>query len=183
MIFARSGRSIGILAGVQLGATLLLSVGALLVGLWLAALPAALLLGMLAATMVAFSVRSLRRVRHWPPGRLGFFQDRLVVIQGRTELRALWDRIEVCGLADQGDWTRSSWPEVRLTDRLTVGLRGEQALVFRPAAFGLDPVACRDLILRLRDDPKLRDRLPEFDSALDLSSRPLVSGELIQPPI
>jgi hypothetical protein len=42
-------------------------------------------------------------------------------------------------------------------------------------------VACRDLILRLRDDAKMRARLPEFDSALDLSERPVVTGELITP--
>jgi hypothetical protein len=183
VIFARSRRSTGLLAGVQAAAALVLAAGIAAVALVARSLPGAILVGMLAAVFAAFTVRTIRRLRRWPPGRLGFFRDRLVVVLGRSELRALWDRIDVCGLADQGDWARSSWPEVKLTDRLTVRLRGEPPLVFRPAAFGLDPIACRDLILRLRDDPKLRERLPEFDSALDLSTRPLVSGELIQPPI
>jgi hypothetical protein len=37
------------------------------------------------------------------------------------------------------------------------------------------------LILRLRDDSKLRARLPEFDSARDLAISPVVAGELIEP--
>jgi hypothetical protein len=183
VIFARSGRSTTVFAAVQSVLTLLFAAASLLVALRLRALPAAVLLGILAGTASAFAVRSLRRLRRWPPGRLGFFRDRLVVIQGSTELRALWNRIEVCGLAAQGDWASTTWPEVRLTDRLTVRLRGEPAIVFRPAAFGLEPAACRDLIMRLRDEPSLRERLPEFDSALDLRVRPLMSGELIQPRI
>jgi hypothetical protein len=35
--------------------------------------------------------------------------------------------------------------------------------------------------LRLRDDDRLRSRLPEFDSARDLTVSPIVSGELIKP--
>jgi hypothetical protein len=42
-------------------------------------------------------------------------------------------------------------------------------------------MACRDLILKLRDDPKLRVRLPEFDSLRDLAISPVVAGELIEP--
>ena len=56
-------------------------------------------------------------------------------------------------------------------------------LSFKPALFGLAPAACRDLILRLRDDDRLRARLPEFDSARDLTISPIVSGELIEPRI
>ena len=55
------------------------------------------------------------------------------------------------------------------------------ALILRPADFGLEPAGCRDLVLTLRDDRALRGRLPEFDSALDLSERPVVTGELITP--
>jgi hypothetical protein len=183
VIFARSGRSTVLFAAVQSTLTLAFAGSALFVALILNNLPGAVLLGILAGTASAFAVRSLRRLRRWPPGRLGFFRDRMVVVQGSTELRAPWDRIEVCGLAAQGDWARTTWPEVKLTDRLTVRLRGEPPLVLRPAAFGLEPTACRDLILRLRDEPSLRERLPEFDSSLDLSARPVMSGELIQPPI
>ena len=71
-------------------------------------------------------------------------------------------------LSDQSEWGSVSWPEVRLTDRLTIRLRRARPLSFRPNAFGLEPVACRDLILELRDDPDRRLQLPEFDSELDL---------------
>ena len=56
-----------------------------------------------------------------------------------------------------------------------------QAVGFKPAQFGLHPVACRDLILRLRDDSRLRGRLPEFDSVRDLAVSEVMSGELIEP--
>ena len=68
-----------------------------------------------------------------------------------------------------------------MTDRLTIQLKDEPALTFKPAVVGLEPSACRDLILRLRDDPKLRSRLPEFDSLRDLAISPVVAGELIEP--
>jgi hypothetical protein len=74
-----------------------------------------------------------------------------------------------------------SWPEVRLTDRLTINLKDEAPLIFKPAEFGLAPTACRDLVLRLREDAKLRSRLPEFDSARDLAVSPVVAGELSEP--
>ena len=118
------------------------------------------------------------QLRSWPPGRLGFFRDRLVVIQGRHEMRALWERMETITLADI-----DAFPTIRLTDRLTINFRGELPLSFKPALFGLAPAACRDLILRLRDDDRLRARLPVFDSARDLTISPIVSGELIEPRI
>jgi len=104
-----------------------------------------------------------------------------VLVQGRTELQAQWDLVETVTLADQGDWAAARWPELSLTDRLTVRLRPARRFSFRPATFGVEPAACRDLVLRLRDERALRDRLPEFDSALDLMSRPLHMGELIRP--
>ena len=112
----------------------------------------------------------------WPASRLGLFRDRIVVVQRRHEMRALWDFMESVTLSDP-----DSWPKVRVTDRLTIGLRNELPFGFRPAHFGLEPSACRDLILRLRDDAGLRARLPEFDSARDLTIAPIVSGELIKP--
>ena len=132
--------------------------------------------GSVAAAFVA--VWAGVRLRSWPPGRLGFFRDRLLVIQGRHEMRALWERMETVTLADIG-----AFPKIRLTDRLTINFRGEPPLSFKPALFGLAPAACRDLILRLRDDERLRARLPEFDSARDLTISPIVSGELIEPRI
>jgi hypothetical protein len=116
------------------------------------------------------------RMRSWPSGKLAFFRDRLLVIQGRHEMRALWSLMETVTLSDP-----NSWPSVRLTDRLTIHFRNEPPLGFKPALFGLQPAACRDLILRLRDDARLRARLPEFDSVRDLAVSPVVAGELIEP--
>jgi hypothetical protein len=75
----------------------------------------------------------------------------------------------------------ASWPDLRLTDRLTIQCRNEAPVAFTPAQFGLHPVACRDLILRLRDHSTLRARLPEFDSVRDLAGSEVMAGELIEP--
>jgi hypothetical protein len=116
------------------------------------------------------------RLRAWPPGKLGLFRDRLLVIESKHEMGAIWSRMESVTLSDP-----NSWPHVRVTDRLTIQLKNEPPVMFKPALFGLEPAACRDLILRLRDDPKLRARLPEFDSLRDLAISPVVAGELIEP--
>jgi hypothetical protein len=116
------------------------------------------------------------KLKTWPSGKLGLFRDRLVAIQGRHEMRALWAQMVTVTLSEP-----DSWPRVRITDRLTIDFKNEPALVFKPANFGLEPAACRDLLLRLRDDPRLRARLPEFDSARDLAVSPVVAGELIEP--
>lgn len=116
------------------------------------------------------------QLKRWPVGKLALFRDRLVVIQGKHEIRAVWSLMETVTLAET-----HAWPDVRLTDRLTIHSRNEAPIMFRPAVFGLEPIACRDLILRLRDDTKLRSRLPEFDSARDLAISPVVAGELIEP--
>lgn len=129
-----------------------------------------------AAIGMVLALRSGLKLRGWPPARLGLFRDRILVIQGRHEMRALWTAMEAVTLAEP-----SSWPRVRLTDRLTIRFKNEPPLSFKPATFGLAPAACRDLIQKLRDDPKLRVRLPEFDSLRDLVVRPVVAGELIEP--
>lgn len=133
-------------------------------------------LGAGALGAVGLAAWALLRLRAWPPGQLGFFRDRLLVIQGKHEMRAIWSAMESVTLSEPG-----TWPKVRLTDRLTIHLRNEPALAFKPALFGLEPVGCRDLILRLRDDAGLRSRLPEFDSLRDLAMSPVVAGELIEP--
>jgi hypothetical protein len=125
------------------------------------------------AVLVARSAFQLLR---WPAARLCLFRDRLLVIDGRREMRAIWVAMGAVTLSQP-----DSWPHVRLTDRLTIQIRNEPPLVVRPFAFGLQPAACRDLIVRLRDDPKLRARLPEFDSDRDLAISPVVAGELIEP--
>ena len=133
-----------------------------------------------AAGGVGVAVWALLRVANWPAARLCFFRDRLLVIQGRHEMRALWSTMEAVTLSEPPT-ERNPWPRVKLTDRLTIRFRNEAPLSFKPAAFGLQPVACRDLIVRLRDDARLRSRLPEFDSVRDLSVSPVVAGELIEP--
>jgi hypothetical protein len=116
------------------------------------------------------------RLKSWPSGKLAFFRDRLVVIIGKREMSAVWAGMETVTLS-----APDSWPQVRLTDRLTINFKHDPPLAFKPAQFGLSPSACRDLILRLRDDSRLRARLPEFDSARDLAVSPVVAGELIEP--
>jgi len=176
LIYVRSRRSI-----LTLGASGLFC--ALVFGILAAAavrLPAgwvagvALGVGSLGSAVLA--IWAALRLRAWPPGKLGFFRDRLVVIEGRHEMRALWELMEMVTLSNP-----ESWPSVRLTDRLTIHFRNEPPLGFKPAVFGLEPTACRDLILKLRDDARLRARLPEFDSARDLAVTPVVAGDLIEP--
>jgi hypothetical protein len=133
-----------------------------------------------AATGAAASVWAVFRLLRWPPARLCFFRDRLLVIQGRHEMRALWSAMETVTLSEPLS-EHNPWPSVKLTDRLTIRFKNESPLSFKPASFGLQPTACRDLIVRLRDDPKLRARLPEFDSARDLQISPVVAGELTEP--
>src|SRR5260370_25048118 len=106
----------------------------------------------------------------WPASRLGLFRDRIVLVQRRHEMRALWDLIESVTLSDP-----DSWPRVRVTDRLTIRLPNEPPFGFRPAQFGLEPSACRDLILRLPHDAALRSRLPQIDSPRHLTLAPIVS--------
>jgi len=176
MIYARSRRPILTLGAAALAFALLF---ALLAGL-VARLPGglvaaiALAIGSLGAAVV--TVLAAIRLRSWPLGRLGLFRDRMVIIQGRHEIRAVWNRVETVTLADPG-----SWPDVRLTDRLTIQFQNEPPVGFKPAEFGLHPAACRDLILRLRDDARLRARLPEFDSVRDLAVTAVMAGELIEP--
>jgi hypothetical protein len=176
MIYVRSRRSIVMLGASGLAFAILfglLAAGAMrLAGGWVAAV--ALAAGSIGAGLVA--AWAGLRLRSWPLGRLGLFRDRMVVIQGRHEMRAVWSLMETVTLSDP-----ASWPKVRLTDRLTIHFRNEAPLGFKPAQFGLEPAACRDLILRLRDDARLRARLPEFDSARDLAISPVVAGELIEP--
>jgi hypothetical protein len=176
MIYVRSRRPIVTLGASGLAFAMLfalLAAGAAhLPGGWVAAM--ALAAGSFGAAVVAASAAI--KLRSWPLGRLGFFRDRIVVIQGRHEIRAVWNLMETVTLSDPG-----SWPDVRLTDRLTIHFRNEPPVGFKPAQFGLQPAACRDLILRLRDDARSRARLPEFDSDRDLAVSAVMAGELIEP--
>jgi hypothetical protein len=176
LIYVRSRRSIVTLGAVGLAwALAFAALAAVAISLptgWLAAL--ALATGSLGGVILA--AWAAWKLNAWPSGKLGFFRDRLVVILGRHEMRAVWVAMETVTLSEP-----DSWPHVRLTDRLTINFKNEPPLVFKPAQFGLEPTACRDLILRLRDDSRLRARLPEFDSVRDLTVSPVVAGELIEP--
>jgi hypothetical protein len=46
---------------------------------------------------------------------------------------------------------------------------------------GLAPVACRDLVLQLRDQESSRLRLPAYDPAIPLTRRPVRTGDQLQP--
>ncbi|HET7339088.1 MAG TPA: hypothetical protein VFK22_06035 [Candidatus Dormibacteraeota bacterium] len=176
MIYVRSSRSIvtlaiaGLVAAAVFGSLAIVAAG--LSGEEVAGVAFAVggLGGLLIAVWAGWNLRG------WPPAKLAFFRDRILVINGRHEMRAVWAAMETVTLAEE-----TSWPHVRLTDRLTIRFRNEPPLSFKPAAFGLEPSACRDLILRLRDSPKLRARLPEFDSLRDLVVSPVVAGELTEP--
>jgi hypothetical protein len=176
LIYVRSRRSIltlgaaGLACGVVFG--VLSAVAFQVPSGALAGIP--LVAGALGALgFVAWQAIQLTR---WPSHKLALFRDRLVVIEGKRETRAVWSLMETITLAEP-----LAWPDLRLTDRLTIHSRNEAPIRFRPSTFGLEPVACRDLILRLRDDSKLRSRLPEFDSARDLAASTVVAGELIEP--
>jgi hypothetical protein len=178
VIYVRSRKSIvtlgalGLVSAGVFGVVTLVAVRLPEAGGWVAGI--ALGVGALGGSAVA--IWAAIQLQAWPASKLGFFRDRIVVVHGRHEMRALWDVMESITLSEP-----DSWPKVRVTDRLTIRLRNEPPFGFKPAHFGLEPAACRDLILRLRDDAGLRSRLPEFDSARDLAVSPIVSGELIRP--
>lgn len=175
LIYVRSRRPLLTLAGCALAcAAVLMLLGALA---WkLPATAAALALWAGAAAALTAAGWAAVALKGWPAGKLAFFRDRLVVIEKRRELCALWEQMGAITLADL-----ASWPEMRITDWVTVTFRHAGSIRFKPPDFGLDPGGCRDLLVRLRDEPELRERLPEFDSGRDLEARPLVAGEAAEP--
>ena len=183
MIFARSRRSPVLLAACGLSVAATFGVASLVAFFLGGPAFAALVLAAGCGLGLILAGWAGIRLRTWPGCRIGLFRDRLVVIEGRLEQHAIWDRVETASLVVPFEWTGPNWPRIQISDQLTVTLRRGRPVVFRPAVFGLEPAGCRDLVLRLRDDRDLRSRLPEFDSALDLSERPVVSGELITPRI
>ena len=157
MIYVRSHRSIvsiGV-AGVAWAAAFgVLALGASRVpegGIAAIALAAGAIAG--AGVAVWAAVRLLS----WPRARLCFFRDRLLVIQGRHEMRAVWTAMETVTLSDP-----HSWPDVRMTDSLTIQLRNEGPLTFKPAAFGLQPPGVQPV--HALADP---DRVALHDAAVE----------------
>ncbi len=176
MIYVRSRRPIVTLAICAAGCTLIFAALSYLALQVPGGLVAAVALGAGVVAGLTVTVWAAQGLRAWPAGKLGLFRDRLLVVHDRHEMRALWDRMDTVTLADA-----ASWPSIKLTDRLTINLRYEPPIRFKPADFGLEAGSCRDLILRLRDDRELRGRLPEFDSARDLAAAPVVAGEMSDP--
>jgi len=176
MIYVRSRRPIVTIGASALGCAIafgLLALGAFqLPAGWVAAVA----LGAGAAGATGVAIWAGVRLRRWPAGKLAFFRDRMLVIQDRHEMRALWELMDSITLADPG-----SWPQIKMTDQVTISFRNEPPIRFKPARFGLEATSCRDMILRLRDDAPLRERLPEFDSARDLAASPVVAGERFEP--
>lgn len=163
--FGLGGLGAGLALGLALGGQLLV----------------AMIVGVVAAVLLGVGTRHFRRLMRWPASRIGFFQDRLLIAHGHHEVHIVWSDLQVATLAAQGEWGVLVWPAVKLTDKLTLRLAGGALVTFRPASLGLEPVACRDLLLRLRDDPIARARLPVFRTAFAKSR--LRSGELIRPDI
>ena len=179
MIYARSRSSLLRLVAIAaalasvFGSAAVALVFVRVAGNWIA-LPAGL-----AAGSLALGGWLWWRSRAWSESKLCLFRDRLLVVQGRRVSPVLWDRIETATLASGAAlrWVAGAG-EVKLGQVLTLMLPGRGTVALRPREFGLEAGACRDLILRYRDDPAARERLPEFDSALDLRGRPVQAGEL-----
>ncbi len=176
MIYVRSRRPIATVAACGAGCALAFAALAFASLQVPGGLVAAIALAAGAVAALAVTVWAAIGLRAWPAGKLGLFRDRLLVVHDRHEIRALWDRMDTITLADE-----ASWPSIKLTDRLTINLRYEPPIRFKPADFGLEAGSCRDLILRLRDNSELRSRLPEFDSARDMAAAPVVAGEMSDP--
>lgn len=163
-----------------------LVVGALAVGgfgvvLLLLGRPEGLLLAILALLPLPLAVHQCVRARHLAAFRLGLFRDRLVVLADQTERQVPWTDIDTATLGDTSEWATMAWPQVRLTGRLTVRRADGSTVRFRPVEVGLAPVACRDLVLQLRDQESSRLRLPQYDPAIPLARHPVQSGEQLQP--
>lgn len=172
MFFSRSHRLWLLLAGLA-GA---LAGAAAAVGVWGprwgAIPPSAGALAMAGATAWLLWTTSRRR--------LGFFRDRMVVISEAGERHARWQAVEVCLLTDPDALLGADWPRLALTDVLTLCLRGGGRVRLRPAEFGLDPGGCWDLVLRLREDRRLRERLPSYRPGRP-AARTIVRREPITP--
>jgi hypothetical protein len=158
-----------------------LAVAALGVVLLLGGQPVGILLVTLAVLPLPLSVQQCLQARHLARFRLGLFRDRLVLLAEDGERHLRWSEIETATLGDTSEWATLAWPKVRLTGRLTVRRSDGSILRFRPVEVGLAPVACRDLVLQLRDQESSRLRLPAYDPAIPLARRPVRSGDQLQP--
>ncbi|MFZ0217749.1 MAG: hypothetical protein WAM30_17610 [Candidatus Dormiibacterota bacterium] len=129
---------------------------------------------------IPLAVQQSLQARRLRSGRLGIYRDRLVLLQEKREDHVRWSEVETATLGDRSEWATLSWPAIKLTERLTIAAGG-RAIRFRPADLGLAPVACRDLVLVLRDDPRVRSRLPAFDPTIPILRQPRRTGDLLRP--
>ena len=143
--------------------------------------PEGILLLILALLPLPLAVQQCVQARHFAAFRLGLFHDRLIVLAGHEEHQLPWAEIVTATLGDTSEWATLAWPKVRLTERLTVRSTDGSTLRFKPVEVGLAPVACRDLILQLRDQEASRLRLPTYDPTIPLARHPVRSGEQLQP--
>jgi hypothetical protein len=158
-----------------------LVVAALGVGLVLLGQTGGILLVILAILPLPLAVQQCGQARHLARFRLGLFRDRLILLGEEGERQLRWSEIETATLGDTSEWATLAWPRVRLTGRLTVRRADGSILRFKPVEVGLAPVACRDLVLQLRDQESSRLRLPAYDPTIPLVRRPVRSGDQLQP--
>jgi hypothetical protein len=158
-------------------ALLLTAIGVLLM---LHGEPVGVLLPLCGVCLVPLAIQQTLQACRLRAGRLAVYRDELVLLQQGKEDHVPWSRIETATLGDHSEWAALSWPQIRLTDRLTIAT-SEQAIRFRPADLGVAPVACRDLVLQLRDDPIARDRLPAFDPTIPIRRQPTSAGDQLRP--
>jgi hypothetical protein len=143
--------------------------------------PAGILLLIVSLLPLPLAVQQCVQAHRLAGFRLGLFRDRLVVLGEEGERQIGWGEIETAMLGDTSEWAAAAWPKVLLTGRLTLRRFDGSYFRFRPVEVGLAPTACRDLVLRLRDEEPARRRLPAYDPAIPLRRRPVCSGEQLQP--
>src|SRR5260370_26873103 len=143
LIYVRSRRSIVTLGAAGLACAL--AFGALAaVAMVAQAWPGDLALAVGALGGAGLGARAGWGLVTWPSGKFGVFRDRLVVSEGRHEMRAVWSLIERSPLSELG-----AWPHVRLTARLTISFTNEPPLTFKPALFPPAPPPSRLLLTPL----------------------------------
>ena len=130
LIFVRSRRPIVTLCLASLFCVLAFGLLAVASAMMPAGALGAVALGLGAAGAAAIGIWKAVQLWLWPPGRLALFRDRMVVIQGRHEMRAVWELMESVTLSEP-----DSWPNVKVTDRLTIQFRNEPPLGFKPAVW------------------------------------------------
>ncbi|MGH7912602.1 MAG: hypothetical protein ACREOV_12840 [Candidatus Dormibacteraceae bacterium] len=178
-MFSRSPRTMVRLAiWLVVGALAVAGAGVLVAEL---GVPAGVLLVVLALLPLPLAVQQCLQAHRLSTFRIGLFRDRLILLGEEGEREVRWAEIETAMLGDTSEWATVAWPEIVLSSRLTLRRFDGSALRFRPSEVGLAPIACRDLVLRCRDEEASRLRLPAYDPLVPLGRRPARSGERLQP--